>query len=304
MIYRVQRAPERRVFYIDVGEIDPRRAQTYIERVKMEIHQRRIPTRTGGGESIVDAAYNPLSMLEDYFFAQTPGGRGSRVETLPGGENLGQIDDLKYFNNKLVRGLRVPSSYLPTGPDDGTASYNDGKVGTAYIQEYRFANYCQRLQMLLATTFDDEFKLFIKNRGFNIDASLFEIGLNAPQNFRQFEQLERDVSQINVFQPLADVKYLAKRFLLERFLGLTPEEIARNEELWLEENPNDGTPTDSGDVGTADIGLDSLGFRDSGEDMDTSGESDTEQPEDTEAPPETEESPGGDEGFDLGEEPT
>jgi hypothetical protein len=66
-----------------------------------------------------------MSMLEDYFFAATADGRGSKVDTLPGGDNLGEIDDLKYFNNKMLRGLGVPSSYLPTGPDDGSSQQQD-----------------------------------------------------------------------------------------------------------------------------------------------------------------------------------
>ena len=106
------------------------------------MHQRRIPTTTGGGANMMDASYNPLSINEDYFFPQTSDGRGSSVEVLPGGTNLGEIDDLKYFNNKMARGLRVPSSYLPTGPDDSGATTNDGKVGTALIQEFRFNKYC------------------------------------------------------------------------------------------------------------------------------------------------------------------
>ena len=108
IIYRVQRAPERRVFYIDVGNMPTNKAMAFIERVKNEIHQKRIPNKTGGGANIMDAAYNPLSQIEDYFFAQTAEGRGSKVETLPGGQNLGEIDDLKYFNNKLMKGLRIP----------------------------------------------------------------------------------------------------------------------------------------------------------------------------------------------------
>ena len=84
------------------------KAMAFIERVKNEIHQKRIPNKTGGGQNIMDAAYNPLSQIEDYFFAQTAEGRGSKVETLPGGQNLGEIDDLKYFNNKLMKGLRIP----------------------------------------------------------------------------------------------------------------------------------------------------------------------------------------------------
>lgn len=281
LIYRVQRAPERRVFYIDVGQMQANKANAHLERVKMEINQRRIPTRTGGGNNIMDAAYNPLSMMEDYFFAQTADGRGSKVETLPGGEGLGQIDDLKYFNNRLMRGLRVPSSYLPTGPEDGQATFNDGRVGTAYIQEYQFACYCQRLQILLSTVFDDEFKLFVKQRGFNITASTFELEFNPPMNFRQFAQIERDTAQINVFQPLAELKYFSKRFLMERFLGLNEEEISRNETLWKEENPTRSKPAGGGEVGSASggaPGLDSIGFRPDGDDtggMDDSMSDDT-----------------------------
>ena len=130
IIYRVQRAPERRVFYIDVGNMPSHLAMGFVERVKNEIHQRRIPSATGGGSSI-DSTYNPLSINEDYFFPQTAEGRGSKVETLPGGTNLGEIDDLRYFTNKLMRALRIPSSYLPTGADDSQAQYNDGRVGTA-----------------------------------------------------------------------------------------------------------------------------------------------------------------------------
>jgi len=286
VIYRVQRAPERRVFYVDVGGIPVHKSQAYLDKVKMEIHQRRIPTRTGGGNNIADAAYNPLSIMEDYFFAQTADGRGSRVETLPGGENLGQIDDLKYFNNKMIRGLRVPSSYLPTGPEDGQATFNDGRVGTAYIQEYRFAMYCERLQMLLAQVIEDEFKLFVKQRGYNIDMGMFSLSFNPPQNFRQFAQIERDSAQIGVFTSLVDQPWLAKRFLAQRYLGLTEDEIVENERLWKQENPRLMEPVDGGAVVGAEggpAGLDSVGFREPSEDLelgDDDMDADDEEPAD------------------------
>ena len=116
IIYRIQRAPERRIFYVDVGNMPSHMAMSFVERVKNEIHQRRIPSQTGGGVNIMDTTYNPLSINEDYFFPQTAEGRGSKVETLPGGTNLGEIDDLKYFTNKLFRGLRIPAATCPTGP--------------------------------------------------------------------------------------------------------------------------------------------------------------------------------------------
>jgi hypothetical protein len=235
IIYRVQRAPERRVFYIDVGNMPTHLAMQFVERVKNEINQRRIPS-TSGGANYIDASYNPMSMNEDYFFPQTAEGRGSKVDTLPGGTNLGEIDDLRFFTNKLFRGLRIPSSYLPTGAEDGGQQYNDGRVGTAYIQELRFNKYCARLQSMLAVTFDDEFKLWIKSKGYNIDNSMFELKLNPPQNFAQYRQTEMDQSRVGTFTQVAELPYMSKRFALKRYLGLTEEEMARNAELWAEEN--------------------------------------------------------------------
>jgi hypothetical protein len=177
-----------------------------------------------------------MSINEDYFFPQTAEGRGSKVDTLPGGTNLGEIDDLRYFTNKLFRGLRIPSSYLPTGPDDSQQQYNDGRVGTAFIQELRFNKYCQRLQSMVAPIFDEEFKLWIKNKGYTIDNSMFEIKLNPPQNFAQYRQTEMDQQRVGTFTQIAELPYMSKRFALKRFLGMTEEEMAQNSQLWAEEN--------------------------------------------------------------------
>jgi len=243
LIYRVQRAPERRMFKIDVGNMPSHMAMAFVERIKNEIHQRRIPS-IYGGSSIVDASYNPLSMNEDYFFPVTADGRGSSVEVLPGGQNLGEIDDLRYFNNRLARGLRVPSSYLPTGPDDNTTPLSDGRVGTAMIQEFRFNQYCERLQNYLAMKMDEEFKLFLRWRGLNIDSGLFQLKFNPPQNFAAYRQSELDNARVGTFSSMEAFPYISKRFALERFLGLTEEEITKNEQLWREENneTEDETP--------------------------------------------------------------
>ena len=238
LIYRVQRAPERRMFKIDVGNMPSHMAMAFVERIKNEIHQRRIPS-VYGGQAIVDATYNPLSMNEDYFFPVTADGRGSSVEVLPGGQNLGEIDDLRYFNNRLARGLRVPSSYLPTGPDDNPTPLSDGRVGTAMIQEFRFNQYCERLQKYISQKLDEEFKLFLRWRGFNIDSGLFTLEFNPPQNFAAYRQSELDTARVNTFSSVEQYPYISKRFALERFLGLTEEEISKNEKLWREENNKD-----------------------------------------------------------------
>jgi hypothetical protein len=236
IIYRVQRAPERRVFYIDVGNMPSHLAMSFVERVKNEVNQRRIPSVTGGGQTVVDSSYNPLSINEDYFFPQTSEGRGSKVEILPGGTNLGEIDDLRYFTNKLFRALRIPSSYLPTGPDDGGSSFNDGRVGTAYIQELRFNKYCERLQNNLNEVFDLEFKGYLQRKGINFDPNVFELQFNPPQNFAAYRQTEMDTARIASYTSIVTVPYISKRFALKRFLGLTTEEMADNEEQWKEEN--------------------------------------------------------------------
>ena len=236
IIYRVQRAPERRVFYIDVGNMPSHLAMGFVERVKNEVNQRRIPSTTGGGSSVIDASYNPLSINEDYFFPQTAEGRGSKVELLPGGTNLGEIDDLRYFTNKLFRALRIPSSYLPTGPDDGGSSFNDGRVGTAYIQELRFNKYCERLQGLLNEHFNNEFKAYLYSKGVNVDPGIFDVKFNPPQNFASYRQAEMDTARVNTYVSLAEVPHLSKRFAMKRFLGLTQEEVTENETMWKEEN--------------------------------------------------------------------
>jgi len=244
IIYRVQRAPERRVFKIDVGNMPSHMAMAYVERIKNEIHQRRIPTQTGGGSNMMDATYNPLSMMEDYFFPQTADGRGSTIDVFPGGQNLGEITDLRFFTNKLFRGLRIPSSYLPTGLDDGTQAVNDGRVGTALIQEWRFNQYCKRLQAMIVDKLDAEFKLFMRWRGVNIDSQLFDLIFEEPQNFAQYRQADIDTARINTFTALEQVPYLSKRFLMKRYLGMTEQEMSENETMWAEEQ---------GDVETAPL---------------------------------------------------
>ena len=235
IIYRVQRAPERRVFKIDVGNMPTHMAMAFVDRIKNEIAQRRIPTQSGGGGNMMDATYNPLSTNEDFFFPVTADGRGSSVEPLPGGQNLGEITDLRFFTNKLFRGLRIPSSYLPTGLDDGSQAMSDGRVGTALIQEWRFNQYCKRLQAMIVDKLDQEFKMFMRWRGINIDGSLFDLIFEEPQNFANYSQAEADTARISTFTQLEAYPYFSKRWLMERFLGLSEQEMNENERLWNEE---------------------------------------------------------------------
>ena len=254
IIYRVQRAPERRMFKIDVGNMPTHMAMAFIERVKNEINQRRIPTQTSNGQNMMDATYNPLQTNEDFFFPQTADGRGSSVEILPGGQNLGEITDLKFFTNKLFRGLRIPASYLPTGIDDGTQAVSDGKVGTALIQEWRFNQYCKRLQSMVIDKLDQEFKMFMRWRGINIDGQIFDLTFNEPQNFAQYRQADIDSAKIATFTQLEQYPYMSKRFLMKRYLGLSEMEMAENEMMWSEEKGK-SERADAGQANLRNIGV-------------------------------------------------
>ena len=411
IIYRVQRAPERRIFYIDVGNLPSHLAMAYVDRVKNEIHQRRIPSASGqgGGASMIDSSYNPLATMDDYYLPVTSEGRSSRIETLPGGcfsmdtkvrlldnrhlsireieqelstgkelwtyscepktgkivpgiiswagvtqksaqvlkltldngqeiictpdhkfasyeaeyiraedltvnqvliplytngdnyfdnkdkvwmnvevnhnitdvpndikvksieylpdfievgtltidqdetyhgfhtfalsagvfvfnSSLGEITDLSFFTNKLVRALRIPAAYLPTGAAESDVAYNDGRVGTAQIQELRFNKECERLQTLMIPQYDKEFKYFLAKNGINIDFSLFDLVFQPPQNFASYRQAELDNQRISTFTQMVALPFMSKRYALKRFLGLTDDEIAENERLWKEES--------------------------------------------------------------------
>ncbi|MCK9532691.1 MAG: portal protein [Gammaproteobacteria bacterium] len=255
LIYRVQRAPERRIFKIHTGKLPPHKAAAFLERTKNEIQQKRIPNRAGG-TSVVDATYNPMSMLEDYFFAVGEDGKGSSVETLDGGQQLGEIDDLKYFNHKFRIGLRVPRSYMPDFNDGGGAVFNDGRVGTAYFEEYSFSRYCERLQNMFSDPMDLEFKMFCRARGVNIHASLFSIRLVKPQNFSKYRQIELDNALIGSFSNIKDTRFISKRMMLIKYLGWDNDDVLLNEKWFAEENSKGttGMPEQGGGGGSLNSG--------------------------------------------------
>lgn len=150
--------------------------------------------------------------------------------------STGSIDDLKFFTNRMIRGLRVPISYMSYLSEDGqTYQYNDGKVGAAYMEEFKFSKYCKRLQRQIIKSLNREFKLYVKNQEVEISSADYDISFIEPQSFSEYRQIEMDTSQLAVFQSVADVPYLSKRFIMKRFMGLSDAEIKENERLWTEE---------------------------------------------------------------------
>jgi hypothetical protein len=232
IIYRIQRAPERRVFYIDTGEMPPHRKKQYLETIKNEIRQKKVPSAMGGQDSI-DSVYNPMSMLEDIFLSQSSTGRGNKVEVLPGGQGLGNLEDLQYFIDKVMRGLRVPISWMKGGSDG--AMFNDGKLGAAYIEEQQFARFVERLQLNIEETLDSEFKSFLFSSNINIDPTLFKIKLPKPSNYEKYKQADMDGTLLGVMSSVDSVPYMSKRFVMSRYLQLSEDEIITNEELLKQE---------------------------------------------------------------------
>ena len=243
VIYRIQRAPERRVFYIDVGKTHPHNVSALLEKVKNDFRQKRIPSQIGG-KSQVEAIYNPQSMQEDFFMAVRPNSVGGKIETLPGGQNLGNLDDLHIFFRKIWRGLKIPESYINTlEGDGGQGAFHDSKVGIALMQEVKFSLYIERMQSFVEKTLDEEFKRFIYENGINVDPTLFKITLPAPSNFKKSRQQEIDTALINTYSSISQDNNLSKRFMLKKYLQLTDEEMALNERQLREEK---GLPLNGG----------------------------------------------------------
>ena len=275
LIYRISRAPERRVFYIDVGKMPPQRTKQYLEQIKNEIKQKKIPTSDGNGGGQVESVYNPHSTQEDFFFAQRADGKGSRVETLPGGQGLGEITDLDFFQNRVYRGLRIPTSYMQTSSNDSNPIFNDGRPGQAYIEELRFAEFCMRLQRNMEVALDREFKVYLRELNINIDPQTYSLKLPEPTNFKLYKQQEADSMTLSTLAQADGIPMLAKRFSMTRFGQFEEEEILHNERLKCEElnieyddperfriiyGANSGDVDDGfgglGDIGGGDLGVD------------------------------------------------
>jgi len=229
VIYRIVRAPERRVFYVDIGKMPAHKAETYIEKVKNKMRQRQIVSADGS----VETSYNPASTQEDFFLAQSGEGRGSRVETLPGGDNLGRIEDMQFFNKKLAMAMRIPPSYLDSYADNESGSQNnDGRLGTAYIAELRYAGYIKRLQKFISKEIFTNFRKYSKKLGTELPDEL-EFSIAPPQSFAIYKQNELDSILLNAYSSAEGMESLSKRESLKRYLQMEEDELIENESAKL-----------------------------------------------------------------------
>jgi hypothetical protein len=134
------------------------------------------------------------------------------------------------------------------GPDAQGAQFTDGKVGIAYIEELRFANYIIRLQAQIEDVLDEQFKTYLKVTGINVDSELFQLRLPEPQNFALYRQAALDADLINSFNAIEPTKFISKRFAMKRYLGLTEDDIKLNETLLKQELNIEETDDDDIDL--------------------------------------------------------
>ena len=157
VIYRLSRAPERRIFYIDVGNLPKQKAEQYLREV-MSRYRNKLVYNADTGEIRDDRKF--MSMLEDFWLPRREGGRGTEITTLPGGQNLGELEDVKYFQKKLYRALNVPESRL-----ESDSTFNLGRAAEITRDEIKFQKFVTRLRKKFSSLFHDLLKTQLVLKG-------------------------------------------------------------------------------------------------------------------------------------------
>ena len=238
LLYRIKNATEKLIFDIPVGNIPRNRRMQFMEKMKNEVSQRRMPSKDSNGVfNTIDIAYDSIPMNEDFWLPVDSDGIQPKIEKLPGGQALGEINDMVYWENLLMRGLKVPQSWIPYGPQDGQRTVPTTTAAT-YIQEQRFFQYCQRIQSMLIDNLDKEFKSFLKTHGIIIDESSFQLSFYEPSNITEITKMEIENTKLNLCSSAMQIPYISKQFALKHYLGLTEEEYNENQRLLMLEMQN------------------------------------------------------------------
>ena len=215
LIYRISRAPERRVFYVDVGNIPPRDVDSYMQNARDKLKRIAVTQESNGN---VDLRYNPESILED-FFIPVRGDRGSRIETLPGGENAAAIEDIEYLQNKLFISLGVPKSYL-------TAEEDLSGKSTLAQEDIKFARTIQRIQKIVVSELAKISLVHLYLRGYD-ESSIynFDLRLTNPSTVTEMMHLELMGNRFSTASDMADSPLLSLDYIQKEVLKLSASEI-------------------------------------------------------------------------------
>jgi hypothetical protein len=215
LVYRVIRAPERRVFYIDVGNVPPEEVENYLEQVQTSLKRNQIVDRQTGK---VDLRYNPLSVEEDFFLPVRGGESGTKIDTLVGGQNTAAIEDVQYIQNKLFAALKIPKAYLGYDQDIGSKA-------TLSQEDIRFSRTIQRIQKTVISELNKLAQIHLFCHGYDgDDLADFELYLSNPSTVAQMQKLEiiRTKFEIAGAAPEGSVN---RKWIQKNVLGLTDADI-------------------------------------------------------------------------------
>jgi hypothetical protein len=217
MAYRIVRSPERRVFYVDVGNIPPQDVEQYVQRVMTQMKRNQIVDDTTGR---VDLRYNPMSVEEDYFIP-VRGGESTKVESLPGGTFTGDIDDVKYLRDKLFSALKIPPSYLTNA--EGAS---EDKTTLAQ-KDIRFARTIQRLQRAVVAELEKIAVVHLFTRGYRgKDLTSFKLSLNNPSKLAQLQELEHWRTKFEVASGATE-GFFSKRWIAQNIFNVSEEQMSQ-----------------------------------------------------------------------------
>jgi len=247
VIYRISRAPERRIFYIDVGNLPKMKAEAYLKDV-MNRYRNKLVYDARTGEIRDDR--NHMSMLEDFWLPRREGGRGTEITTLPGGSNLGEIDDIQYFQKKLYRSLNVPVSRLAE-----ESGFSIGRSDNITRDELKFTKFVQRLRKKFSILFADMLKTQLVLKGVIAVEEWDTMKEHIQFDFLQdghFTELKNAELLQNRLDMLGQIEsyvgtYFSKEYVRKNILRMTEHEIQEIEDQMKDEEGGEmGAPEDDG----------------------------------------------------------
>jgi len=239
VIYRLSRAPERRIFYIDVGNLPKVKAEQYLKEV-MSRYRNKLVYDANTGEVRDDRKF--MSMMEDFWLPRREGGRGTEITTLPGGQNLGELSDIEYFQKKLYRSLGVPESRIAS-----EGGFNLGRSSEILRDELKFAKFVGRLRKRFANMFNDMLRtqLILKNIVTPEDWEVMEDHIqydflydNQFAELKESELMEGRLNILATIEPYVG-KYYSQDYVRRRVLRQTDGEIVEIDEQ-IEQEIQDG----------------------------------------------------------------
>ena len=244
LVYRVIRAPERRVFYIDVGNVPPEDIATYVEQAKTSLKRDSVVNKTTGQ---VDLRYNPMSVDEDYFIPVRGGDSGTRIDSLAGGQNASAIEDVEYVQKKLFAALKIPKAYL--GYDEDT-----GAKATLAQEDVRFSRTIQRIQKTVIAELNKLAMIHLYSHGFQGEELLnFSLSLSNPSSLAQQQKLELIKTKFDIAGS-APEGMVSKTWLYKNVFSFTKNQIELIQKQKIKEKLNDAELEAVGGAGGAEGG--------------------------------------------------